>query len=120
MVIINNLIKKIKRCWRIETILTVSLSALVFGIFVPEFIMESQVSYIQRHNALVQSINNQIDLFKANHGYAPKEMRRNAWKVKQSPLGIQYYFPTGIPRYCPNGSPWLIDSSTKYLVPHNH
>ncbi len=108
------------RFWRLEVALAVLLSSLVFGIFVPEFMMEGQLCYVQRHDSLVQSINNQIDLFKVNHGYKPNAMNESAWHVDDSPLSTQYYFPKGVPSYCPNGQKWELNSETGYLIPHRH
>lgn len=108
------------RFWRLEVALAVLLISLVFGIFVPEFMMEGQLCYVQRHESIVQSINNQIDLFKANHGHSPQAMRTESWHVKGSPLSSKYYFPKGVPSHCPNGQEWQINPDTGYLIPHQH
>ena len=114
---IDNVMNYIKRLIRLETFFLLILVGLVGGIYVPNFILEEQLSSKQRHRSMEQTINTQLDLYERLTKRRPKTMTRSGWELETGP-DIKYYFPKGVPGQCPNGKAWEIDEQTGYLKPH--
>lgn len=107
-----------RRFFRIETISLILLCSIILGVFMPTIIKVNRLSDRHAHTSIRQTINGQLDIFRANHGYTPTEMTVSDWRVPDSEYALHHYFPDGVPKHCPMGGRWEIDLGTGYLSPH--